>query len=33
MEREDIEYLYSFVDDFDALENITRLATADNQFT
>ena len=33
MERENIEYLYSFDDDFDALENVTRLATADNPFT
>ncbi|MDL0118534.1 PIN domain-containing protein [Halobacterium salinarum] len=30
MEREDIEYLYSFDDDFDAIEDITRLETPDN---
>jgi predicted nucleic acid-binding protein len=32
MEREDIEYLYSFDDDFDVIESITRLETADNPF-
>lgn len=32
MEREDIEYLYSFDDDFDVLDDITRVATADNPF-
>lgn len=32
MEREDIEYLYSFDDDFDHIEHITRLNTADNPF-
>jgi predicted nucleic acid-binding protein len=32
MEREGIEYLYSFDDDFDALDGITRLETADNPF-
>ncbi|SDF96233.1 type II toxin-antitoxin system VapC family toxin [Halorientalis regularis] len=32
MQREDIEYLYSFDDDFDALDGITRLATANNPF-
>lgn len=32
MEREDIEYLYSFDDDFDVLENVTRLETANNPF-
>ena len=30
MEREGVEYLYSFDDDFDLLADITRLATADN---
>jgi len=30
MQRESIEYLYSFDDDFDALDDITRLETADN---
>ena len=33
MQREDIRYLYSFDDDFDALDTITRLETADNPFT
>lgn len=33
MNREDIEYLYSFDDDFDALEDITRLDTAANPFS
>ena len=32
MEREDIEYLYSFDDDFDTLDGITRLETPDNPF-
>ena len=32
MEREGIEYLYSFDDDFDTLDRITRLETADNPF-
>jgi predicted nucleic acid-binding protein len=32
MQREEIEYLYSFDDDFDTLDDITRLATADNPF-
>lgn len=32
MEREDIEYLYSFDDDFDAIEDVTRLETPDNPF-
>jgi predicted nucleic acid-binding protein len=32
MEREGIEYLYSFDDDFDALEDITRLYWPDNPF-
>lgn len=30
MKREDIEYLYSFDDDFDVLEDITRLETPSN---
>lgn len=33
MQRENIEYLYSFDDDFDALDDITRLDTPDNPFT
>ena len=32
MEREGIDYLYSFDDDFDAVESVTRLATAENPF-
>ena len=32
MQRENIEYLYSFDDDFDAIEGLTRLETADNPF-
>jgi predicted nucleic acid-binding protein len=32
MERESIEYLYSFDDDFDVVENVTRLETAENPF-
>jgi predicted nucleic acid-binding protein len=32
MAREDIEYLYSFDDDFDTPDGITRLGTADNPF-
>jgi predicted nucleic acid-binding protein len=32
MQREDIGYLYSFDDDFDALGGITRLETPDNPF-
>jgi predicted nucleic acid-binding protein len=32
MEREGIEYLYSFDDDFDVIEGITRLSTADDPF-
>ncbi|WP_353635026.1 PIN domain-containing protein [Halobacterium sp. NMX12-1] len=32
LERSDIEYLYSFDDDFDVLEDITRLDTAENPF-
>jgi len=33
MQRTGIEYLYSFDDDFDAIEGITRLDTADNPFS
>ncbi|WP_269845484.1 PIN domain-containing protein [Halopenitus persicus] len=33
MEREDLEYLYSFDDDFDAIDRITRLETPNNPFT
>ena len=33
MQRESIEYLYSFDDDFDALSGITRLETSTNPFT
>ncbi|QZP36237.1 type II toxin-antitoxin system VapC family toxin [Halobaculum magnesiiphilum] len=32
MRREGIEFLYSFDDDFDAVEDITRLTTAENPF-
>lgn len=32
MRREGIEYLYSFDADFDAVDGVTRLATADNPF-
>jgi uncharacterized protein len=32
MQREGIEYLYSFDDDFDIIEDITRLETPDNPF-
>jgi len=32
MQRTDIEYLYSFDDDFDGVEGITRLNTANNPF-
>lgn len=32
MERRNIEYLYSFDDDFDAIDGLTRLETADNPF-
>jgi len=32
MQRTGIEYLYSFDDDFDGIEAITRLDTADNPF-
>jgi predicted nucleic acid-binding protein len=33
MRRTDVEYLYSFDDDFDRLDWITRLDTPDNPFT
>jgi predicted nucleic acid-binding protein len=32
MERKGIEYLYSFDDDFDVVESVTRLETATNPF-
>ena len=32
LQRADIEYLYSFDDDFDAIEGLTRLDTAENPF-
>ena len=32
MQREDIEYLYSFDDGFDSVSRITRLTTPDNPF-
>lgn len=32
MEREGIEYLYSFDDDFDAIDRVSRLSTPDNPF-
>ena len=32
MQRVNIEYLYSFDDDFDVIDSITRLETADNSF-
>jgi predicted nucleic acid-binding protein len=32
MQREDIEYLYSFDDDFDVIDDITRLDTPNNPF-
>ena len=32
MQREGIEYLYSFDDDFDGVEGLVRLSTADNPF-
>lgn len=32
MERTDIEYIYSFDDNFDAFEHVTRLNTASNPF-
>jgi predicted nucleic acid-binding protein len=33
MQREDIEYLYSFDDDFDAVDHITRLESPENPFS
>jgi len=30
MDREDVDYLYSFDDDFDVLDGVTRLDTAEN---
>lgn len=33
MQREGIEFLYSFDDGFDAVEDLTRLNTADNPFS
>lgn len=33
LQREGLEYLYSFDGDFDAVDGITRLATAENPFT
>ena len=32
MQREDIEYIYSFDDDFDVFDDVTRLTTAANPF-
>jgi hypothetical protein len=32
MQSEDIEYIYSFDDDFDVFDNVTRLTTATNPF-
>ena len=32
LEREHIEYLHSFDDDFDAIDGLTRLDTAENPF-
>ncbi|MFB6236593.1 MAG: type II toxin-antitoxin system VapC family toxin [Halopenitus sp.] len=32
MDRENVEYLYSFDDDFDTVEGVTRLETANNPF-
>jgi predicted nucleic acid-binding protein len=32
LQREGIEYLYSFDDDFDAVEGVTRLSTPDDPF-
>ena len=32
MQREEIEHLYSFDDDFDTIQDITRLETPDNPF-
>lgn len=33
LERESIDYLYSFDDDFDVLDGVTRLTTAENPFS
>jgi len=33
MDREGIEYIYSFDNDFDSVDGITRLATAENPFS
>lgn len=33
MRRADIEYIYSFDDDFDRFDSLTRLTTADNPFS
>ena len=33
MERTELEYLYSFDDDFDVLDHVTRLETAVNPFS
>ncbi|MFQ3476832.1 PIN domain-containing protein [Halonotius sp. F2-221B] len=33
MQHEDIEYIYSFDDDFDVFDDVTRLTTATNPFT
>jgi len=33
LEREGIEYLYSFDDDFDAVDSVTRLGTPDDPFS
>lgn len=33
MQREGIEYLYSFDDDFDVIKGVTRLETPDNPFS
>ncbi|WP_424016853.1 type II toxin-antitoxin system VapC family toxin [Halorientalis pallida] len=33
MHRQDLEYLYSFDDDFDAVEGLTRLTTPDDPFS
>jgi predicted nucleic acid-binding protein len=32
MQSEDIEYIYSFDDDFDVFDDVTRLTTATNPF-
>lgn len=33
LQRTEIEYLYSFDDDFDSLDDVTRLTTADDPFS